>query len=98
MPASSIQPWISSGVFLLIVRNEWGLAFATSALLHSPKSPFDPPQRFSNARMITLGSTLTHAREAGVVYTKPWTVERVLAGTLPEKRLADLVALEPPGG
>jgi hypothetical protein len=48
--------------------------------------------------MITLGSTLTHAREAGVVYTKPWTVERVLAGTLPEKRLADLVALEPPGG
>lgn len=44
--------------------------------------------------------TLTPAREAGVVYTKPWMVELVLdlAGYLPEKRLADLVALEPSAG
>ena len=50
--------------------------------------------------MIALGSTLTSAREAGVVYTKPWMVELVLdlAGYLPEKRLADLVALEPSAG
>jgi hypothetical protein len=50
--------------------------------------------------MIALGSTLTSTREAGVVYTKPWMVELVLelAGTLPEKRLADLVALEPSAG
>jgi hypothetical protein len=47
--------------------------------------------------MSALGSTLTSAREAGVVYTKPWMVELVLdlAGYLPEKRLAELVALEP---
>ena len=50
--------------------------------------------------MITLGSTLYPAREAGVVYTKPWMVELVLdlAGYLPEKRLAELVALEPSAG
>lgn len=50
--------------------------------------------------MITLGSTLSAPREAGVVYTKPWMVELVLdlAGYLPEKRLADLVALEPSAG
>jgi hypothetical protein len=50
--------------------------------------------------MITLGSTLSPAREAGVVDTKPWRVERALdrAGTLPEKRLSDLMALEPAGG
>ena len=50
--------------------------------------------------MIALGSTLSPAREAGVVYTKPWMVELVLdlAGYLPEKRLAELVALEPSAG
>ena len=50
--------------------------------------------------MIALGSTLSSAREAGVVYTKPWMVELVLdlAGYLPEKRLAELVALEPSAG
>jgi hypothetical protein len=50
--------------------------------------------------MITLDSTLTPPREAGVVYTKPWMVELVLdlAGYLPEKRLAELVALEPSAG
>ena len=50
--------------------------------------------------MITLGSALIPAREAGVVYTKPWMVELVLdlAGYLPEKRLAELVALEPSAG
>ena len=50
--------------------------------------------------MIAPGSTLISAREGGVVYTKPWKVELVLdlAGTLPEKRLADLVALEPSAG
>jgi len=50
--------------------------------------------------MINLGSTLSPVREAGVVYTKPWMVELVLdlAGYLPEKRLAELVALEPSAG
>jgi hypothetical protein len=50
--------------------------------------------------MIALGSTLSPSREAGVVYTKPWMVELVLdlAGYLPEKRLAELVALEPSAG
>jgi adenine-specific DNA-methyltransferase len=50
--------------------------------------------------MNALGSTLSPAREAGVVYTKPWMVELVLdlAGYLPEKRLAELVALEPSAG
>jgi hypothetical protein len=43
---------------------------------------------------------LSPAREAGVVYTKPWMVELVLdlAGYLPEKRLAELVVLEPSAG
>lgn len=38
--------------------------------------------------------------EAGVVYTRPWMVELMLdmAGYLPEKRLADMVALEPSAG
>jgi len=37
---------------------------------------------------------------AGVVYTKPWLVELMLdmAGYLPEKRLAEMVALEPSAG
>ena len=50
--------------------------------------------------MISLGSTVTAAREAGVVYTKPWMVELVLdlAGYLPERRLAELVALDPSAG
>jgi hypothetical protein len=50
--------------------------------------------------MITIGSTLSPPREAGVVYTKPWMVELVLdlAGYLPEKRLADMLALEPSAG
>lgn len=51
--------------------------------------------------MISFETTLsTTSREAGVVYTKPWMVELVLdlAGYLPEKRLADLVALEPSAG
>ncbi len=51
--------------------------------------------------MISFETTLsTPLREAGVVYTKPWMVELVLdlAGYLPEKRLADLVALEPSAG
>jgi hypothetical protein len=39
-------------------------------------------------------------REAGVIYTKPWVVELVLdlAGYVPERRLAELVALEPSAG
>jgi hypothetical protein len=46
--------------------------------------------------MFTLDSTLSPFRKAGVEYTKPWQVELVLdlAGYLPEKRLAELVALE----
>jgi hypothetical protein len=50
--------------------------------------------------MIALDATLSTPREAGVVYTKPWLVELVLdlAGYLPEKCLADLVALEPSAG
>lgn len=38
--------------------------------------------------------------EAGVVYTKPWMVELMLdlAGYLPEKPLAEMVALEPSAG
>ncbi len=51
--------------------------------------------------MIGLETTLpTTAREAGVVYTKSWMVELVLdlAGYVPERRLAELVALEPSAG
>ena len=51
--------------------------------------------------MISLDTTLpTTIREAGVVYTKSWMVELVLdlAGYVPERRLAELVALEPSAG
>jgi hypothetical protein len=50
--------------------------------------------------MINLETTLSPPREAGVVYTKSWMVELVLdlAGYLPERRLAELVALEPSAG
>jgi len=50
--------------------------------------------------MIALEATLSAPREAGVVYTKPWMVELVLdlAGYVPERRLAELVALEPSAG
>jgi len=50
--------------------------------------------------MISLDTSVAAPREAGVVYTKPWMVELVLdlAGYVPEKRLADLVALEPSAG
>lgn len=50
--------------------------------------------------MISIDAILSAPREAGVVYTKSWMVELVLdlAGYLPEKRLADLVALEPSAG
>jgi adenine-specific DNA-methyltransferase len=51
--------------------------------------------------MISLEAILsTTERLAGVVYTKPWMVELVLdlAGYLPEKRLAEMVALEPSAG
>jgi hypothetical protein len=50
--------------------------------------------------MISLDTAVAAPREAGVVYTKPWMVELMLdlAGYVPEKRLADLVALEPSAG
>jgi adenine-specific DNA-methyltransferase len=51
--------------------------------------------------MISFENTLSTApREAGVVYTKPWVVELVLdlAGYVPDRRLAELVALEPSAG
>lgn len=51
--------------------------------------------------MISFETTLsTTTREAGVVYTKPWMVELVLdlAGYMPKRRLAELVALEPSAG
>jgi adenine-specific DNA-methyltransferase len=50
--------------------------------------------------MISLETNLPTAREAGVVYTKPWVVELVLdlAGYVPDRRLAELVALEPSAG
>jgi hypothetical protein len=50
--------------------------------------------------MITLEATHPTTREAGVVYTEPWMVELVLdlAGYLPDKRLAEMVAMEPSAG
>ena len=50
--------------------------------------------------MISLDSTRCLPREAGVIYTRPWMVELVLdlAGYLPEKPLAELVAIEPSVG
>ncbi len=50
--------------------------------------------------MIHIESIIPSCREAGVVYTKPWVVELVLdlAGYLPDRRLAELVALEPSAG
>ncbi len=50
--------------------------------------------------MVSLETPLATARGAGVVYTKPWMVELVLdlAGYVPGKRLAELVALEPSAG
>ncbi len=49
--------------------------------------------------MISIETTSAPC-EAGVVYTKPWMVELVLdlAGYLPEKRLVEMVALEPSAG
>ena len=50
--------------------------------------------------MINLETIAPAAREAGVVYTKPWVVELVLdlTGYGPDRRLAELVALEPSAG
>ena len=50
--------------------------------------------------MINLENALSTAREVGVVYTKPCVVELVLdlAGYVPGRRLAELVALEPSAG
>jgi adenine-specific DNA-methyltransferase len=50
--------------------------------------------------MIATVPSLPKPREAGVVYTKTWMVELVLdlAGYLAERRLADMVALEPSAG
>lgn len=51
--------------------------------------------------MISFETPLSTApREAGVVYTKPWVVELVLdlAGYVADRRLAELVALEPSAG
>ena len=51
--------------------------------------------------MISIETTLpATAREAGVVYTKSWMVELVLdlAGYVPDRRLAELMALEPSAG
>ncbi len=50
--------------------------------------------------MTSLETTLPTAREAGVVYTKPWVVELLLdlADYMPERRLAELVALDPSAG
>jgi adenine-specific DNA-methyltransferase len=50
--------------------------------------------------MISSISTLPIPREAGVVYTRSWMVELVLdlAGYLPHRPLAELVALEPSAG
>jgi adenine-specific DNA-methyltransferase len=45
-------------------------------------------------------TTAPNSREPGVVYTKPWTVELILdlAGYTPDKRLAEMVILEPSAG
>lgn len=45
-------------------------------------------------------ASYSEQREAGVVYTKPWMVELVLdlAGYTPDRRLAELVAIEPSSG
>jgi len=50
--------------------------------------------------MISPASISSAPREAGVVYTKPWMVDLMLdlAGYEPERRLAELVALEPSAG
>jgi hypothetical protein len=50
--------------------------------------------------MLSPCTAISPVREAGVVHTKPWLVELVLdlAGYLPEKRLAELVVLEPSAG
>jgi len=50
--------------------------------------------------MIHLVTTDSAAREAGVVYTRSWMVELVLdlAGYLPERRLGEMVAMEPSAG
>jgi adenine-specific DNA-methyltransferase len=49
--------------------------------------------------MVTTNASIP-TREVGVVYTKPWMVELVLdlAGYIPERRLADMVAMEPSAG
>lgn len=50
--------------------------------------------------MSTAAIDLIPPRVAGVIYTKPWMVELILdlAGYLPERPLARLVALEPSAG
>lgn len=74
---------------------------SSSTIPSSIQSRFDKGSRnCSSEPMIALESVPSSVREAGVVYTKPWMVELVLdlAGYLPEKRLAELVALEPSAG
>ena len=72
--------------------------FTHSALAHSFLDT--ALEKCSIELIISLETPLTTAREAGVVYTKPWVVELVLdlAGYLPDRRLAELVALEPSAG
>ena len=50
--------------------------------------------------MINLETIFPTACEAGVVHTKSWVGELVvdLAGYVPDRRLAELVALEPSAG
>lgn len=47
-----------------------------------------------------IAATLPESCESGVVYTRPWLVEMVLdlAGYLPERDLASMVAFEPSAG
>jgi RNA:NAD 2'-phosphotransferase (TPT1/KptA family) len=50
--------------------------------------------------MLTETASNSEQHEAGVVYTKPWMMDIVLdlTGYTPDKRLAELVAVEPSSG
>jgi adenine-specific DNA-methyltransferase len=61
---------------------------------------FALPQADSRGWEASVEKTREELNQAGVVYTKSWMVHLVLdlAGYLPQKRLAEMVALEPSAG
>ena len=69
-------------------------------LMLAPDKQCDSSTHSQESSAINAAIDLFTSRVAGVVYTKSWTVELILdlAGYLPERPLARLLALEPSAG